>query len=1146
MQLKQVDLSDKYDAKEGKILLSGTQALVRLPLLQHDCDITAGHNTEGYISGYRGSPLGAYDSELTRAKKHLDANGIYFQPGVNEELAATAVWGTQQVTLFPGARIDGVFSIWYGKGPGVDRSDDVFKHANLAGTSKYGGVLVVVGDDHSAKSSTLAHQSEQALVSAMIPILNPSSVEDILTFGMYGWALSRYAGVWVGLKCVNETLETTVSLDIDTVNTTPALPDYISPSPDGIHIRMGYEPLAAEQRLMRYKMPLIHKFMQANQLDKVIFSGNKKKIGIITAGKAYQDVRETLRILGIDNARAKELGLGLYKLALTWPIEPEGLLSFATDYDEILVVEEKRALIEDQVARLLYDLRDHRPRLVGKRDDTSTTLLPADGILSPDIIASALVARLDRMNILDDKTRALYEDFISSQNEVNIAPQDISRTPYFCSGCPHNRSTKIPEGSQALAGIGCSYMAVWINRDTLSSVQMGGEGANWNGIAPFTDTAHIFQNMGDGTYFHSGILSIRAAVSCETNITYKILFNDAVAMTGGQPLDGQLTVPQLSWQVCKEGVGKIVVVTDDPEKYSNKDDFAPGVTIHHRRELDVVQRMLRKIPGTTILIYDQTCAAEKRRKRKRKEYPDPRKRLYINPSVCEGCGDCSEKSNCVSIQPLETELGRKRQIDQSACNKDYSCENGFCPSFVTVYGGQLAKADKTANMEGEKAKLKIPVQAPITASYNILITGIGGTGVITIGAILGMAAHLEEKNCSIFDMTGLAQKNGTVMSYLRIAESGSPLHAPRISRNETDLLLGCDLIVSGSKDVLRTLQAGRAKAVINSTLIPTGQFQENGDIDFQSGSFVKILTEKTGPDAIHFIEATTIATSLMGDSIASNLFLVGYACQAGFLPLSIGAILRAIEINGIAIENNKKAFMLGRLFHQNPDALDYKQEKQAFLTDYDDIVAHRSELLTKFQNEQYAIRYQKALDRIRSIEQEKTPDCEGLATAAAITLHKLMSYKDEYEVARLYSHPDFKRRIREQFNGDYTLRLNLAPPSLSRRDPSTGEPMKREFGPWIFPALSILAKFKFLRGTILDPFGHTKERRAEREIITDFETILSTVMNKLTPDNHQLALQIIKLPQKIRGFGPVKERNMALIKKQMAQLLAQYEGSTKP
>lgn len=1144
VMLAEVGLDDKYTAASGRILLSGTQALVRLPLEQSRFDARMGINTAGYISGYRGSPVGTYDSELWRARSLLERHGIVFQPGVNEDLAATAIWGTQQLGLFPAARHDGVFALWYGKGPGVDRSGDAFKHANLAGTSPHGGVLVAFGDDHGAKSSTLAHQSEQAMIAASIPVLNPATIADLLEFGLFGWAMSRYSGLWVGLKCVNELLEASATIDLPPLPSPYREPEGIVVPPGGIHIRMGHEPVETERRLMRHKLPMALAFAGVNSIDRIVWNGAKKRLGIVAAGKAWLDVMQALTRLGIDQERGEALGIGLYKPGLTWPIEPVKMRAFVQGYEEILFVEEKRSLIEDQAARLFYAMDAAvRPRLSGKTTPEGTPLLASDGMLDPGEVARAIAARLKALGMVDARLgEAIAANEAPATGGRANAPAGITRRPYFCSGCPHNSSTKVPKGSHAMAGIGCSYMAVWMDRDTVTSVHMGAEGANWNGIAPFTDMPHIFQNIGDGTYFHSGLMAIRAAVASGANITYKILYNDAVAMTGGQPVDGPLTVPQISRQVAAEGVGKIIVVTDEPEKYPPDAGFAEGVTIRHREDLELVQQSLRREKGTTVLIYDQTCAAEKRRRRKRHEYPDPPKRAFINEAVCEGCGDCTVKSNCVSVLPLETELGRKRQIDQSACNKDFSCVTGFCPSFVTVHGGELRKPAQAGADAPPVADLPEPELAPLDRTWSMVITGIGGTGVVTIGAILGMAAHMEGKAASVFDMTGLAQKNGAVMSHLRIAADPDGMAAVRIGSGEADVLLGCDLVVSGSDDALKTIQAGRTRAIVNSHVVPTGDFQQDTDIDFHACAFQRAVTSAAGADATDFFDATSLAIRLAGDSIAANLIMVGYASQKGLLPVSPAAIERAIELNGVAVVANKRNLALGRLAAARPDLLPGEPapaEPDSPLS-FAELVARRASMLADYQDDAYAEDYRRFANDVAALENSRNLGSSSFARAVAESLHKLMAYKDEYEVARLYSSGEFVAKLRETFAGDFRLGFHLAPPLFARRDPATGELRKSEFGPWVFNAFRLLARMKRLRGTAFDIFGYTKERRGERLMIGEYRESMLAMARALTPANHHIAVEIARLPMKIRGYGHVKERKTLEAEAERQDLMKQF------
>ncbi len=1150
MALAQVSLDDKYTLSSGRVYLSGVQALVRLPMLQRQRDLAAGLKTGGFISGYRGSPLGMYDHALWNAKRFLKEGGIHFTPGVNEDLAATAVWGSQQVNLFDGATVDGVFAIWYGKGPGVDRSADVLKHGNAAGSSRHGGVLVLCGDDHGCQSSTLPHQSEQILEAAMIPVLNPANVQEYLDYGLLGFALSRYSGCWIGFKAVSEAVESSASVSVDPHRIQIVTPGDFTLPADGLNIRWPDRPMAQEARLHGPKMEAVQAFVRANGIDRLMIDPPAARLGIITTGKAYLDVRQALEDLGIDERRARALGIRLYKVGMTWPLEPVGASAFARGLEEVVVVEEKRALIEDQLTKLLYNMEASvRPRIVGKRDEQGRFLLPSEGELSPTGVARAIAERLMRARGEDPALRQRLARLESKEQPVVSAAPLPERTPFFCSGCPHNTSTKVPEGSRAMAGIGCHGMAMWMpSRNTATITHMGGEGATWIGQAPFTTEPHVFQNLGDGTYFHSGLMAIRAAAAADVNITYKILFNDAVAMTGGQPVEGKLTVPELSRQVAAEGARKVVVVTDEPGKYAAGADFAPGVTIRHRDELDTVQRELREIAGLSVLIYDQTCAAEKRRRRKRGLYPDPPKRVFVNDAVCEGCGDCSEKSNCVSVKPLETALGRKRQIDQSNCNKDFSCVKGFCPSFVTVLGGSVRTRAKTAAKATEDpfSALPLPLLPALDEPYGILVTGIGGTGVITVGALLGMAAHLEGKGCSVLDFTGLSQKNGAVMSHIRLAADPEAIHAVRIAAGGSRLLLGCDMVVAASAGALSKVEAGHTKAVINAYLAPTAAFVTDGDVDFQAVALQRAIGEAVGAEGTSFVDGTGLATALLGDSIATNLFMLGYAFQKGLVPLSLDAIERAIELNNVAVETSKRTFAWGRLAAHDPARVEASARPQLSsaapepVWTLDTIVTHRMDLLTRYQDAAYAKRYGDFVAEIAVAEKDRARGRHGLAEAVARTLYKLMAYKDEYEVARLYTDGDFAAKLKQQFEGGFKLQVHLAPPLFARRDPVSGELQKRAYGPWVFQAFKLLARLKGLRGTAFDLFGHTAERRLERRLIGEYETVMREVAAALDGDNHALAVQIAALPEQIRGYGHVKEKAHARVKQREANLLAAF------
>jgi indolepyruvate ferredoxin oxidoreductase len=1127
-QLPEVHIDDKYVLDEGRIFVTGIQALVRLPMLQHTRDKLAGLHTAGFISGYRGSPLGALDQQLRRAEEFLDPHDITFVPGVNEDLAATSLWGTQQAELGGEGRYDGVFGMWYGKGPGVDRSGDALRHANLAGTSPNGGVVALLGDDHACESSTTANQSEYAMVDAMIPVLNPAGVQDILDYGLYGWALSRFSGCWTALKCVHDTVEATASVQVSPERARAIVPqDYPLP-PGGLNIRWPDTPQQQEQRLHELKQPAVLAFARANALDRVVMDASDAHFGIITTGKSYLDVRAALAELGIDAAEARRLGIRLYKVAMPWPLEPQGVREFCRGLQHVVVVEEKRGLIEEQLKNILYS-DTQRPQVVGKRDEDGDWLFPSAGRLGSAEIALALGKRLVAATgdaTLRDRLAQLRE----ATRSVDRNPPPALRTPYFCSGCPHNTSTKVPQGSKALAGIGCHYMALWMNRNTERFTQMGAEGASWMGEARFSKRGHVFQNIGDGTYYHSGLLAIRATVAAGVNITYKILYNDAVAMTGGQPMDGPLDVIQVSWQVHAEGARKIAVVTDEPHKYPAGTRWPPEVKVYHRDKLDAVQREFREIPGTTVIIYDQTCAAEKRRRRKRGQFPDPPRRMFINEAVCEGCGDCGVQSNCVAIVPVSTKLGRKRQIDQSACNKDYSCVKGFCPSFVTVHGGSLRKRTTDVSDAGNLAPLPEPKVAEMAGTYRIVLAGVGGTGVVTIGALLGMAAHVADKACSVLDMMGLAQKGGAVLSHIILAQAPEDISATHVPTAGADLLLGGDILVAASPQITSTLRRGATRAVINTHEMMTGDFARDADHRFPSFELRERLTGALGDAPFDFINTTQTAARLFGDSIAANLLLVGFAYQRGFLPLPQTALLRAIELNGVAVELNKQAFEWGRRVAHDPDSVSamigaLDTPAQPHEPGLDEVLAERTRHLVGYQSERYARRYRKLVAAMRGAE-NAAGGGEELTTLVAHNYHKLLAYKDEYEVARLYSDGEFERRLNEVFEGDYRLEFHLAPPLFAKQDPLTGLPKKQGYGAWMMRAFKLLARARVMRGTPFDPFAYTAERRMERRLIGDYEKDVRDVCESLTGMTREEARAKLNWPASIRGFGHVKQASI--------------------
>jgi indolepyruvate ferredoxin oxidoreductase len=1163
MDLAKASLEDKYTVASGRVFLTGMQALIRLMMLQRERDAHAGLNTAGFISGYRGSPLGGFDQTLRRAQEHLERSHIRFQPGLNEDLAATAIWGTQQLNLFPGAKYDGVFSMWYGKGPGVDRCGDVFKHANAAGTSNHGGVLVLAGDDHGAKSSTLPHQSEHIFKACLIPVLNPSNVQDYLDLGLHGFALSRYSGCWIAFKCVTDIVESGASVIVDPSRIVSRLPTDFNLPPGGLNIRWPDGILEQEARILDWKVYAALAYARANALDKIVFDSPKARLGIVTTGKSFGDVMQALADLGIDKELARHIGLRVYKVAMSWPLEPTGARRFAEGLEEILVVEEKRQLIEYQIKEELYNWKEgvRAPRVVGKFDDSGewsrsggqpagTWLLPAHYEHSPAMVARAIAQRLSRLGMAEKLGSQFRERlaFLDFKEKILAKPRVTAvRQPYFCSGCPHNTSTRVPEGSRATAGIGCHFMAVWMNRSTATFTHMGAEGAPWIGQAPFTSEKHIFANLGDGTYFHSGILAIRAAVAAKVDMTYKILYNDAVAMTGGQRHDGPLDPPIISRQLAAEGVKPIVVVTDEPEKYPHGTQWAAGVTVRHRDELDAVQRELRETKGVSALIYDQTCASEKRRRRKRNEYPDPAKRVVINEMVCEGCGDCSVKSNCLSVEPLETEFGRKRTINQSSCNKDYSCLKGFCPSFVTVEGGRLRRGRSAARpVEEAFPSLPEPAIPALKSSYGILVTGIGGTGVITIGQIVGVAAHLEGKGVSVLDMSGLAQKYGAVMSHVQVAASPEHMHATRIPTGGADLVLGCDLVVAASTEAVEKMAPARTRALVNASVTPTAEFVRNPNWQLPGTDLQKDVADSC-KQAV-FVPAAEVASGLMGDAIATNMFMLGYAYQKGWVPICAASLERAIELNGVAVDFNKKSFLWGRRAAVDLERVkriaipaDVIPIEQHLSRNLEELVERRAKFLAEYQDAAYAARYRALVEKTGKLEKDRVNSTK-LTEAVARYYAKLLAYKDEYEVARLHADAGFRAKIEGMFEGDYRVVYHLAPPLLARKDPTSGEPRKIRFGAWMLPVFKVLSSMRFLRGTALDPFGYTEERRTERALIREYEATVERLLARLTAQNHALAVQIASIADEIRGFGHIKARSIDPARKKRDELLARFES----
>ena len=1133
--LSDVALDDKYRQQEGRVFVSGNQVLVRLAIQQRLRDAAAGRNTAGYVSGYRGSPLGRFDMEMWAAAKVLDAHHIHFRAAVNEDLAATALWGSQYVGSFAGAKYDGVFGIWYGKGPGVDRSGDVFRHANSAGTSPLGGVLAIAGDDHGAKSSTITNFSDQIFTAVGMPLLYPSNAQEVLEFGLHGIALSRYSGCWVGMKVVTDIIEGGGTIDVGLDRPAITLPDarpLPGQGPGGWSIRLHDPATVQEDRLYNHKLHAAMAYIRANGLNRVTHDAAAPRVGVIAAGKAYQDVLQALPELGLAGARCGELGLRVAKVGAVWPLDPEFVRAFAAGLDVILVVEEKRALLENQIKSALYDAPlARKPRIVGKFDGASewddqrgAQVLSRVGELAPPQIARALSDCL--LTVAPDCG-------LQQAGSVPAAPAATTvpiRPPTFCSGCPHNRSTRVPEGSRALAGIGCHTIAMFQNPAQTATVShMGGEGAMWFGQQPFTTEKHVFANMGDGTYFHSGFLAIRQAVAAKVPITYKLLVNGFVSMTGGQRVDGDLTLPRMVAEVAAEGVREIAVVTDDPERIRAL-GLPPGVPIHHRSELDAVQRRLRDYPGVSVLFYDQPCATERRRLRKRGKWSDPDRRTFINAAVCEGCGDCGKASNCLSIEPLETPFGRKRRINQASCNKDFSCIEGFCPSFVTVHGGRLRKAPTPAVAGANVAELP-PLPEPSIERpddvYSVLVTGIGGTGVVTIGQIIGMAAHLDGLASSILDVTGLAQKYGAVMSHVRVATDAKVLHATRIAAGEADAIIGCDLVVTAGDEALSKVRPGHTRVALATDLTPTGDFARDPDWQVDAAALRRRIEDRCGASVVDTIEAIRIAASLLGDPIAANMFMLGLAWQHGWIPVSRAAIERAIELNNVRVEFNKACFQWGRRAAHDRAAVEKRSAPAANVVSFspretvERIMAARVDFLTAYRDAAYAQGYRALVLRVMAAE--RAAGCgDRLSRAVARCHFKLLAIKDEWEVARLHAAEDFRRELEATFDGGYTLRFHLGAWPFARTDPTTGSPVKGEAGPWVLTAFRWMARLRGLRGTWLDPFRNSPERQLDRKLLAEYEADVERLIAGLDAAGYERAVSIASLPDRIRGYGHVR------------------------
>lgn len=1144
-QTRSFTLESIYTAESGPVFMNGIQALVRLPMMQRRLDRQRGLGTAGLVSGYRGSPLGAYDQQLWKAEAWLKQHDVTFQPGLNEDLAATALWGAQMHKAYGATTVDGVFGIWYGKGNGVDRTGDVFRNANMLGTSALGGVLAVGGDDHAAQSSMFPHQTDGIFQAVHMPVLQPSSVAEILSLGLAGFALSRFCGLWVGMKTIAEVVESAASFDLP-----ESYPDFIAPNqlvpPHGLNwdprIDWPAQRHELERRLIEERLPAAVGWATANRVDRPILSSTRKTLCIVTVGKAHQDVLQALTKLGIGPAEAQALGLSVYKVAMSWPLASEPLIAFAGEAQEILVVEEKAPTVENQIKAALFNRKGKRPVVTGKTDPEGRSLLPVVLEFSPLMLARVIAGRLGPSDQGIDIAARLAAVQAAADPEHLV--QFPARTPFFCSGCPHNTSTRTPDGSISGGGIGCHVMA--LSQPALKTTtfsQMGGEGLQWVGAAPFSKTPHVFQNLGDGTYQHSGLLAIRAAVALGTNVTFKILYNDAVAMTGGQPAEGSLDPAAITRQLAAEGVKAIHLVSDEPGNWAGNPALAAGVKVCGREELDTVQRHLREVPGVTAIVYEQTCAAEKRRRRKHGTFPDPDRRLFINPRVCEGCGDCSVQSNCISIEPLETPDGRKRRINQSSCNKDFSCVKGFCPSFVDVAAPVLRQpdADRLTTLEQDlfPGLPEVPITAPAD-EYNIYVAGIGGLGVLTVGALLGVAAHLDGLNSTVLDFTGLAQKNGAVVSQVRISPEGRPLHAARIGAGQTDLLLGTDVVVAASPDSLEKLNSHRTRAVINREVVPTAAVVSDRDASLPAAAMEKAVAKATGDRAI-FLDATRLAEGLFGNNVAANTLMLGYAWQKGLLPVSIDALRSAIEANGAAVTLNLRALQWGRLAATDPDRVAQiagvvtvslpPEPTPAMIERY-------AGELASYQDATYARKYREAIAAVQAAAADHGETGETFLRAVARNAYRLMAYKDEYEVARLYADPAFRNALSEQFARTGNISVWLAPPLLSPVDPATGRPRKRKFGPWVFTLFAVLARSKRLRGTMFDPFGHTSERRAERAIRDEYLASLADLCAALRRGEADHAIILARLPEMIRGFGPVKEQAIAAYIAERASILA--------
>jgi indolepyruvate ferredoxin oxidoreductase len=1128
-----VQLHDRFTQRSGEVVITGVQALVRLMLLQADRDRAASLNTAGFVCGYRGSPLGTLDMAFAGAAPLPEQAGVRLLPAVNEELAATAIAGTQQIEHSPGRKVDGIFSLWYGKGPGLDRAADAVRHGNAQGSSRHGGVVVAVGDDHAAKSSSLACYSDDTVVSLRMPLFSPSTPHEITLFGLHAFAASRFSGSWIALKVINEVADSTQTISADELDAPFEIPDS-APTVD-VHYRWPVMQLEQEAVQLGHRLPAVLDYVHVNRLDRIVQKDTASRTGLIAAGKSWLDVLEALRLLGLDEARLRARGIALYKPAMIWPLEPQTLASFAEGLDEIIVVEEKTGLIEDQVKKLLYGA-PQAPRVFGKHNADGSVLFQAASDLSPERIACELGRKLGSDGSDMDCRMERVERALAGQAELALPP--AIRKPFFCSGCPHNRSTIVPEGSRATAGIGCHGLAAWMRSDTTTFSQMGGEGMHWVGQAPFTDEPHMFANLGDGTYFHSGILAIRQAVAAKVNITYKLLYNSAVAMTGGQSVDGELSVERLIRQLQAEGVDAVVVSTDDPDRYPAGSEVRKlADKVEHRDDLEGLQRDLRAKAGVSVIIYEQMCATEKRRLRKRGKMEDPATRVFINDLVCEGCGDCSVKSNCLSVEPVETEFGTKRRINQATCNKDMSCLNGFCPSLVTVTGGKFRAKANLDQIEREMPH-KLPQPALPNGHRRILVAGIGGTGVVTIGALLSMAGFLGRKKIAVLDLLGAAQKGGAVTSHVHISDGD--IAALRIPAGEADVVIACDQIVGNARDVIASIDRDKTFVLANADVAITGDFTQNPTAVADPSLLARRLGKQAGEGRFVALPFTRLAEALVGDAIGSNLMMMGFAFQKGWLPVAMDFVSQAIELNGVAKIMNLAAFEWGRQLAHDVEAV-YRisgiGKGPAEAEAIDQVIDRRAAFLADYQNAAYAARYRTQVERVWATETSLVQTTE-LTDAVARALFRLMAYKDEYEVARLHRSTAFAKVLNAQFEGDFKLTLHMAPPMLSPRDPVTGHLRKRSFGQWILPVLGALAKAKGLRGTAFDPFGRTAERQMERALIGEYEALIDMLLGEVSVETLPRIVQIARLASEIRGYGHVKEQSVSAYREQLSSALA--------